>query len=282
MVWFRINIGRERDADPRWLLPLICRAGGVTKAEIGAIRVEDRDTRFEIAADAADAFAIAARSAKKKEGHITRLDRAGQAIDGGGERPPEEIAAVTDAIDALAPPGGAASDATSGGHRADRPHKPWGPKKPWAARPEREHGKRDHASWHEKRNGSEPKPFEAKHSETSHSETRHSETRPAEAPRSSSGSSETAEGGASGAGHYKHGKPTHRSAEGGQGERRKPDGTGWTPRRWADKKKASGHHAGSSHTAKPGEGGAARGAFKHGANKHKAGKKRPHDRPAKA
>lgn len=74
MVWFRVNIGRERNADPRWLLPLICRAGAVTKAEIGAIRIEDKDTRFQIAAEFADQFDHAARTAKKKEGHIVRLD----------------------------------------------------------------------------------------------------------------------------------------------------------------------------------------------------------------
>ncbi len=72
MVWFRINIGRERNADPRWLLPLICRSGGVTKAEIGAIRIEDRNTRFQIAADFADNFDHAVRTAKQKEGHIVR------------------------------------------------------------------------------------------------------------------------------------------------------------------------------------------------------------------
>jgi ATP-dependent RNA helicase DeaD len=76
MVWFRINIGRERNADPRWLLPLICRSGGVTKAEIGVIRIEDRNTRFQIAAEFADTFDHAVRTAKKKEGHIVR-DTAG-------------------------------------------------------------------------------------------------------------------------------------------------------------------------------------------------------------
>jgi ATP-dependent RNA helicase DeaD len=73
MVWFKVNIGRERNADPRWLLPLICKAGAVTKAEIGVIRIEDKDTRFQIAADFADQFDLAARTAKKKEGHIVRL-----------------------------------------------------------------------------------------------------------------------------------------------------------------------------------------------------------------
>jgi ATP-dependent RNA helicase DeaD len=45
VVWFPVDIGRKRNAGPRWLLPLLCRAGDVTKAEIGAIRIFDRDTR---------------------------------------------------------------------------------------------------------------------------------------------------------------------------------------------------------------------------------------------
>lgn len=75
MTWFRIDIGRDRNADPRWLLPLICRAGQVTKSEIGAIRVDDRETRFEIVATAADQFDAAVRSANKTEGHIVRVDQ---------------------------------------------------------------------------------------------------------------------------------------------------------------------------------------------------------------
>ena len=48
-LWFRIDMGRNRNADPRWLLPMICRRGHITKTEIGAIRVYERETRFEIA-----------------------------------------------------------------------------------------------------------------------------------------------------------------------------------------------------------------------------------------
>jgi len=73
MVWFRVDIGRERNADPRWLLPLLCRAGNVTKAEVGSIKIFDRDTRFEIAAEFADKFADAARAMKPNEGRISRI-----------------------------------------------------------------------------------------------------------------------------------------------------------------------------------------------------------------
>ena len=60
-TWFRISIGREKKADPKWLLPLLCRRGGVTRDAIGKIVVLPSETRFEIAAAEAAAFARAAR-----------------------------------------------------------------------------------------------------------------------------------------------------------------------------------------------------------------------------
>jgi len=61
--WFLLNVGRERNADPKWLLPEICRQGDVTKADIGAIRVYDRETRFQVDARVAAKFTelVAAR-----------------------------------------------------------------------------------------------------------------------------------------------------------------------------------------------------------------------------
>jgi ATP-dependent RNA helicase DeaD len=61
VVWFRLGIGRERSADPRWLLPLLCRRGGVTRDDIGKIVVLPRETRFEVARAAAERFEKAAR-----------------------------------------------------------------------------------------------------------------------------------------------------------------------------------------------------------------------------
>ncbi|HVL58800.1 MAG TPA: DEAD/DEAH box helicase, partial [Burkholderiaceae bacterium] len=61
MLWFRMNVGRNRNADPRWLVPLICRSGHVTKRDIGEIRIFDRETKFEIARHAAAQFESALR-----------------------------------------------------------------------------------------------------------------------------------------------------------------------------------------------------------------------------
>jgi ATP-dependent RNA helicase DeaD len=66
-IWFRLNVGRERNADPRWIIPLICRRGDVTKSDIGAIRILPRETRFEIAGVVAERFAAAARRPDAKE-----------------------------------------------------------------------------------------------------------------------------------------------------------------------------------------------------------------------
>jgi ATP-dependent RNA helicase DeaD len=64
MAWFSLNIGRQAKADPKWLVPLICRAGEVTKRDIGAIRIFDRETKFEIRADMAAAFTNAVAANK--------------------------------------------------------------------------------------------------------------------------------------------------------------------------------------------------------------------------
>jgi ATP-dependent RNA helicase DeaD len=57
-AWFSLSLGRRHRADPKWLVPLICRMGGVEKRDIGAIRIFDRETKFEI--DAAQAARFAA------------------------------------------------------------------------------------------------------------------------------------------------------------------------------------------------------------------------------
>lgn len=86
MVWFRMSVGHSKNADPKWLLPLICRRGHVTKNEIGAIKIFERDTRFEIAADAADRFMVALRRGGEEEIRIEPAD--GAPAGGGGKRPP--------------------------------------------------------------------------------------------------------------------------------------------------------------------------------------------------
>ncbi len=55
-VWFSLSVGHKHNAEPRWLLPMLCRAGHITKRDIGAIRIFNSETFVEIDAGTADAF----------------------------------------------------------------------------------------------------------------------------------------------------------------------------------------------------------------------------------
>ena len=66
-VWFRAAIGRKKNAEARWLLPMICRRGGVDKQDIGAIRIMDTTTEFEISKEAAESFAVKIRRPDKED-----------------------------------------------------------------------------------------------------------------------------------------------------------------------------------------------------------------------
>ncbi|MBU4436629.1 MAG: DEAD/DEAH box helicase [Alphaproteobacteria bacterium] len=69
--WFRLNTGRRNNADPKWLIPLICRLGHVTKRDIGSIRIFDYDTKFEISAEAAVKFGAAVQATVRDDVAIT-------------------------------------------------------------------------------------------------------------------------------------------------------------------------------------------------------------------
>jgi ATP-dependent RNA helicase DeaD len=88
-VTFRVNLGGKDNADPRWLLPLICRRGDITRREVGAIRIGPRDTLFEISGDAARDFELAARERDPRALHVTieRADGPGP----GGPPPPAPV-----------------------------------------------------------------------------------------------------------------------------------------------------------------------------------------------
>ncbi|MEO6387387.1 MAG: DEAD/DEAH box helicase [Croceibacterium sp.] len=58
-VWFRVDIGRRQNADPRWLLPLLCRRGHITRNEIGAIRIGPAETFVQIPRPISGKFADA-------------------------------------------------------------------------------------------------------------------------------------------------------------------------------------------------------------------------------
>ncbi len=80
VVWFRMDIGRRQNADPRWILPLLCRRGHITRNEIGAIRIGPMETYFQIPQATAEKFGAAAMRTAGADGDeesilIERSDR---------------------------------------------------------------------------------------------------------------------------------------------------------------------------------------------------------------
>ncbi len=92
-VWFSISIGRNQDAEPRTILPMICRMGDLTKDDVGAIRVQPSHTFVEILATSAPKFTNALGPDMKVEDGaiVTKLDKAPDLSRGpkpGGPRGP--------------------------------------------------------------------------------------------------------------------------------------------------------------------------------------------------
>ncbi|WP_442583100.1 DEAD/DEAH box helicase [Mesorhizobium sp. ASY16-5R] len=77
-VWFSVSVGRKQNAEPRWLLPMLCRRGNITKGDIGAIRMQQAETFVQLTAASADGFLAALGPERVLENGIraTRLEGA--------------------------------------------------------------------------------------------------------------------------------------------------------------------------------------------------------------
>ena len=77
-VWFALSVGRKQNAEARWLLPMLCRVGGVTKHEVGAIKIGPEETLVELAPGSVDRFleAVGPSLMVEKTISVKRSDRA--------------------------------------------------------------------------------------------------------------------------------------------------------------------------------------------------------------
>jgi ATP-dependent RNA helicase DeaD len=87
VVWFRMNVGRRQNAEPRWVLPLLCRRGHVTKGEIGAIRIGAMETQFQVPRALAAKFASAVRASANADGEDENGVRI-EPVEGGAQGGP--------------------------------------------------------------------------------------------------------------------------------------------------------------------------------------------------
>ena len=87
-VWFKLSVGRKMNADPKWLLPMICKRGGIEKRDVGAIRIFDRESKVEIAPRAAEAFEAAVKvPGPKGDNVMIEKTSAPGGIEAAGPRP---------------------------------------------------------------------------------------------------------------------------------------------------------------------------------------------------
>lgn len=49
-VWIALSVGAQQKADPRWILPMLCREAGLDRSAVGAIRIGPRETRVQLRA----------------------------------------------------------------------------------------------------------------------------------------------------------------------------------------------------------------------------------------
>ena len=113
-VWFSVSTGRNDGAEPRTLLPMLCRRGDLTKDDIGAIRVQGSHSFVEVLESSVPGLlsALGGDMTLEEGAVLTQLDRAPDLARGpkpGGNRGPK-------------PGGGYKGD--KGGDRPDRAPRP--------------------------------------------------------------------------------------------------------------------------------------------------------------
>ncbi|MFN3213140.1 MAG: DEAD/DEAH box helicase [Henriciella sp.] len=58
--WVKLGVGRKKKADPKWLIPMLCKSGGFSRNSIGAIRIDPDATHVELKPEAAQKLIEAA------------------------------------------------------------------------------------------------------------------------------------------------------------------------------------------------------------------------------
>ena len=75
-VWFSVSGGHSQRAEPRRLIPMLCKAGGISSQDIGAIRIADQASFIEIRQSSVETFlgTIGPDMVLEKGAILTRVD----------------------------------------------------------------------------------------------------------------------------------------------------------------------------------------------------------------
>lgn len=78
-IWVSLSVGYKQNAEPRWLIPVMCESGNITNKQIGAIKIKDHETFVQLDAAHADKFLKAigpnqTMDEKDRNVKVTRLE----------------------------------------------------------------------------------------------------------------------------------------------------------------------------------------------------------------
>ena len=126
-VWFSLNVGRKQKAEPKWILPMLMKSGGLKKGEIGAIKIIDKETFVELAPKGVGKFLETIGPDMKIEAAITVAR-----VDGKPNLAQPSSGNYRSRDDRSK--GGRSKKAPYGDKRKPRGPKPYGDKKPYAGK----------------------------------------------------------------------------------------------------------------------------------------------------
>ena len=69
-VWFELSVGRDDTAEPRWLVAMLCKAGKLSKRDIGSIKIQPKVTYVEISEQTSNSLLEYVNNKKPIERHI--------------------------------------------------------------------------------------------------------------------------------------------------------------------------------------------------------------------
>ena len=69
-VWFELSVGRDDTAEPRWLVAMLCKAGNLSKSDIGSIKIQPKVTYVEISEQTSNSLLKFVNDKKPIERHI--------------------------------------------------------------------------------------------------------------------------------------------------------------------------------------------------------------------
>ncbi len=75
-IWVSLSVGRQHSAETRWLLPMLCRVGNLTKSDVGAIKIYPTETHVELSPECAENFmeALGPDGTVEKDITVTRIE----------------------------------------------------------------------------------------------------------------------------------------------------------------------------------------------------------------